>query len=138
MTRAYSPGGAEVIVVDREEAIRGEFDNDAFYAALDAVRLSRGLNWKEVAAGAGIAASTLTRLAQGRRPDVNSLAVLVRWGGLDADMYVRPEPADRVHPPIEDLVSHLSADPLLTDSAARALRAMILAAYKELRDSEST
>ena len=120
--------------MNSENVARGEFDHRGFFRALDAVRLTRDLNWKQVAEQTGIAASTLTRLAQGRRPDVNSLAVLTRWAGLDADRYVRPEPPDRERLPIETLVTHLSADPQLSDSAARALQAIILTAYEELKD----
>ncbi len=59
----------------------GWFDSDAFYAALDGVRRARDLNWKEVAAQSGVSASTLTRMAQGKRPDVDGLAALCRVVG---------------------------------------------------------
>ncbi len=39
-----------------------------------------------------MSASTLTRMAQGKRPDVDGLAALVAWSGLDADDYVRSAP----------------------------------------------
>ena len=38
------------------------FDKDAFYAALNAARLSKQMTWKEVAEATGIAASTLSRM----------------------------------------------------------------------------
>ena len=63
---------------------KGHFDAEAFYAALDSQRHSRRLNWKQVAREAGISASTLTRIAQGKRPDVDSLAALLTWSGLKA------------------------------------------------------
>jgi transcriptional regulator with XRE-family HTH domain len=58
---------------------KAEFDAQGFHRALDAVRAARRLNWKLVAEESGVSASTLTRLAQGRRPDVDSLAALVGW-----------------------------------------------------------
>ena len=64
------------------------FDADAFYETLDGERRTRGLNWKEVAAEARVSPSTLTRLGQGRRPDVDSFARLVGWGGFAADQFV--------------------------------------------------
>ena len=67
---------------------RGRFDAEAFYAALDAERRSRRYTWKQVAEEAKVSASTLTRMAQGRRPDVDSLAALVTWAGLSADNFV--------------------------------------------------
>ena len=53
---------------------KGRFDADGFYAALDAERRSRRYTWKRVADESRVSASTLTRMAQGRRPDVDSLA----------------------------------------------------------------
>lgn len=68
---------------------KGWFDADAFYAALNGVRHSRKRNWKQVAAESGVSASTLTRMAQGKRPDVDGLAALAAWSGLEVDDYVR-------------------------------------------------
>ena len=69
----------------------GWFDGDALYGALDAVRQARNLTWKQVAAESGVSASTLTRMAQGRRPDLDSLASLSAWSGLQTDDFVRFE-----------------------------------------------
>ena len=57
------------------------FDVAALHAAMDSHRRSRRLAWKDVAAESGVSASTLTRLSQGRQPDVNSLAALTRLAG---------------------------------------------------------
>ena len=113
---------------------RGWFDSEGFYAALDAVRRARGLNWKQVAAQSGVSASTLTRMAQGKRPDVDGLAALVAWSGLDADDYVRSEGADR--PEVEPLAmisTYLRSDRNLTPEAATALDELIKATYERLR-----
>jgi transcriptional regulator with XRE-family HTH domain len=61
------------------------FDVDAFFAALDAHRQAKKRTWKQVAAETGVSASTLTRMAQGRKPDVDGLAALLRWSGLKAE-----------------------------------------------------
>ena len=65
------------------------FDIDAFYAALNAARLSRQKTWKEVAEEAGVNASTLSRIGQGAKPDVNGLAALLAWSNLKAEMFIR-------------------------------------------------
>ena len=111
---------------------RGHFDADAFYAALDSQRQSRRLNWKQVAGEAGISASTLTRMAQGKRPDVDSLAALAAWSGLSADQFVIADariPAD----PLAQITAYLRADPHLKPEAAVALEAVLKAAYEKLR-----
>src|SRR5450432_3149892 len=66
----------------------GSFDSDRFFDALEAVRLARKKNWKQVAHEAGISPSTLTRMAQGKRPDIDSLAALAAWSDLNVDTFV--------------------------------------------------
>lgn len=116
------------------KAKKGWFDSDGFYSALDAARQARRLNWKQVAAGSGVSASTLTRMAQGARPDVDSLAALAAWSGLDADDYIRSDGTER--PPSEPLAmisTYLRSDRNLTPEAATALDELIKATYERLR-----
>ena len=63
-------------------------DVAALYAALDTQRQSRGMSWRQVAKEAGISPSTLTRMTQEKRPDVDSFAALVSWLGLSADRFL--------------------------------------------------
>jgi transcriptional regulator with XRE-family HTH domain len=114
------------------EVNRGQFDVEAFYAALDSQRQAKNLNWKQVAKESGVSASTLTRIAQGRRPDVDSMAVLLNWSGLEADSFVRREQEVRVEP-LAQISAYLRADPQLTSEAAAALDAVIKVAYEKLR-----
>jgi len=112
----------------------GWFDSDAFYAALDAVRRARDLNWKEVAAQSGVSASTLTRMAQGKRPDVDGLAALCAWSGLDADDYVRSGAEERPEAePLAMISTYLRSDRNLSPEAARALDELVKATYERLR-----
>jgi transcriptional regulator with XRE-family HTH domain len=115
------------------------FDNAAFYSALDAARRSRGLNWKEAAAEAEISQSTLTRMAQGKRPDVDSLGALSRWAGLDAGQFMRGRDGAREvePPPLAQVSSRLRSDPNLTADAANTLDAMLQAAYDQLKRTDS-
>jgi transcriptional regulator with XRE-family HTH domain len=113
----------------------GWFDSDAFHSALDAVRIARGLNWKEVAAKSGVSASTLTRMAQGKRPDVDGLAALVAWSGLDADDFVRTSnnEAKPMAEPLAMISTYLRSDRNLTPEAAEALDELVKATYQRLR-----
>ena len=45
-------------------------DAEGFYSALDGHRQSKDLTLKKVAAEAHVSASTLTRMGQGKRPDL--------------------------------------------------------------------
>ena len=113
---------------------KGQFDAEAFYAALDAKRQSGKKTWKQVAEEAGVSASTLTRMAQGKRPDVDTMAALVAWSGLDSDSFVRrtdssPKDSDT----LAKITAYLRADSQLTPEAAEALEAVIKAGYEKLR-----
>ncbi|WP_067899901.1 helix-turn-helix domain-containing protein [Nocardia vaccinii] len=114
---------------------RGSFDAGAFYAALNAVRDARNLMWKDVAQQAKVSQSTLTRLAQGKRPDVDSLAALVDWAGLSADDFVvrvhsKPDDAE----PLAMFSTYLRADRNLTPEVADALETVVRATYNVLKE----
>ena len=112
---------------------RGRFDADAFYSALDAERRSRKQTWKRVAEEARVSASTLTRMAQGRRPDVDSLAALVAWSGLSADTFVRNEQGRPDPGSLAMISTYLKSDPHLTPEAADALDELVKATYERMR-----
>lgn len=111
----------------------GAFDADAFFSALDAARIAKKKNWKQVAQEAGISASTLTRMAQGKRPDVDSLAALAAWSGLHVDEFVRNKSATTTQEPLAMISTYLRSDKHLSPEAARALDAVIKATYERLR-----
>lgn len=111
------------------------FDAEGFYAALDAVRQTQKIHWKDVAQRARVSASTLTRMAQGRRPDVDSLAALCSWARLDADDFMHSAPrAETDTAPLAMISTYLRSDPNLSPRAAEALETVIKATYEQLRD----
>ena len=115
---------------------KGRFDAEAFYAALDAERRSRRYTWKQVAQEAQVSASTLTRMAQGRRPDVDSLAALVTWAGLSADTFVgsgRPVPEPGA---LTMISTYLKSDPQLSAEAAEAMDQLVKATYERMRKKD--
>jgi transcriptional regulator with XRE-family HTH domain len=115
-------------------ATEKKFDGEAFFAAIDAVRLGRKLTWKKVAEQAEVPASTLTRMSQGRRPDVDSLSALCRWSGLSSDDFMQMGSGKRPKAePLAEITAHLRADPNLSKEAAKALEALIKAAYAQFR-----
>jgi transcriptional regulator with XRE-family HTH domain len=120
-------------VVDQGEDRSAAFDADAFYETLDGERRTRGLNWKEVAAAAKVSPSTLTRLGQGRRPDVDSFARLVAWGGFAADQFVTTPRLQAAGGFLTNLPTYLRSDPNLDDKGVQALETIIRAAYDQFR-----
>jgi transcriptional regulator with XRE-family HTH domain len=85
----------------------------ALYAALDAARTKKELSWRQLAAEVGVSPSTMTRMANGNRPDVDAFLALVQWLGIPAETFmVDPEDSqreDRVEEP--ELMAQLA--PLL-------------------------
>jgi len=112
------------------------FDNQAFYAALNATRLSRQTTWKDVAEQAGISASTLTRIGQGKRPDVDGLAALLAWSRLKAEDFIRDGDGDGIDAePLARVTALLRADPHLSPGNAKVIEDIVLATYARLRSA---
>jgi len=114
---------------------KGEFDGEAFYDALDSIRDSKGMTWKQVAGESQVSASTLTRMSQGKRPDVDSLAALVKWSGLNTDDFIVG--LDRQvaqQDTLTTISTYLRADPSLSKESAAAIDAVVRAAYDNLKN----
>jgi transcriptional regulator with XRE-family HTH domain len=114
--------------------MRGSFDGDKFYDALDTERLAKGINWKQVAEESGVSASSLTRMSQGKRPDVDTLAALLAWSGLKADQFMKAEPLKfGTSGPLPQISALLQADDALSHEATIALEEMIKSAYQRMK-----
>ncbi len=112
------------------------FDAEGFYAAIAATVVARGVTWKQVGRETGISTTTLTRMAQGRRPDAASLAALSAWAGVNPADFVRLDVADRQPEPLAQISALLRSDQRLRPEAARTLDVMIRTAYGQLREAQ--
>ena len=110
---------------------RVRFDRAGFHAAVDATRVGRGLSWAAVARQTGLSGSTLSRMSQGRCPDLDGLAALATWSGLSLQLFIDPR---RCPSALERIVECFHSDPNLTDRAAYALEAITRAMYSQLVD----
>lgn len=108
------------------------FNNEGFFSALNAERLSRQMTWKDVAAGAGIQASTLTRMGDGKNPDVNGLAALLRWSGLKAEDFI-PEAASEEPHNLTKAVALLRADKNIEKDKMDVLVNILTSTYSVLK-----
>jgi transcriptional regulator with XRE-family HTH domain len=114
---------------------KGQFDAESFYSALDSQRQSRRMTWKQVAHEAGVSASTLTRMAQGKRPDVDTAAALLDWSGLEMETFIHRSEGSETEPNTLARVSgFLRADRNLSRESAAALEAILRAGYEKLRE----
>jgi len=110
---------------------KGAFDAEGFYAVIDSHRVSRGWTWKLVAKESGVSASTLTRMAQGRRPDVDSLAALLSWSGESADSFMVPTDVDMNVDPLASIAAQFRRDPKLPPEAKKVIETTLMALYKQ-------
>src|SRR5262249_846448 len=108
-------------------------DVDALYAALDAKRQKEGLSWRELAGSLEISPSTLTRMAQGRRPDVDAFATLLRWLGMSADAFMRSTKKKEEVNAVAMISSYLRADRNIDAKDAEALEDILKAAYRHMK-----
>ena len=115
-----------------------QLDVKTLFAALDQRRQSLKMSWRQAAAEAGVSPSTLTRLGQGKRPDVTSFAALVKWLGVSSEHFLSGVRASR--PKDQDFLTvvsaHLRARKELSPKSAEALEDIIRAAYNRLKDRD--
>jgi transcriptional regulator with XRE-family HTH domain len=114
-------------------------DVETLYAALDQRRRSLDLSWRQVAAQASVSPSTLTRLGQGKRPDVQGLAALVSWLEVSPETFLRgnSRPAHESQDFLTVVSAHLRARKELSSKSAAALESIIRAAYDRLKDRDA-
>jgi transcriptional regulator with XRE-family HTH domain len=91
------------------------------------------MNWKKLADEAGVSQSTLTRMSQGRRPDVDSFAALLSWSGLEAEDFLVKETSREGSEPLAEISVLLRRDSNLSEEAASALDELVKATYQRLR-----
>lgn len=113
------------------------FNGDAFYRALENTVTARSKTWKQVSQDTGVSASTLARMAQGRRPDAASLAALSAWAGLNPSDFVTATYKPTQAEPMAQISTLLRTDPNLEAEAAEAVEAIVRAAYERLRKTDS-
>lgn len=109
---------------------------EALVAALENERKQRKLSWRALAREAGVSPSTLTRMQQGKLPDVDTFARLVHWLGVSADDFLAGgKPTGRSKPhPVTAASVHLRSQKELSPKAAKALDELMRAAYRFGRD----
>jgi transcriptional regulator with XRE-family HTH domain len=125
--------------VKSKKTVPAQFDVAALHAALDAERIGRNLAWKDVARQSHVSASTLTRLSQGRRPDVDSLAALTQWLGTSADQFMGGGRARAfgATSALAQISTIIHDDPNLNPEGAVALDELVKATYARLRTQKA-
>jgi transcriptional regulator with XRE-family HTH domain len=104
---------------------------DTLVAALDAERSVRGFSWRQLAKDAGVSPSTLTRMQQGKSPDVNTFSALTRWLDIPAERFYA-DPSQRSDPkdPLAVISTLLRGKKKMNPKAVAALQELVNAAFK--------
>jgi transcriptional regulator with XRE-family HTH domain len=63
-----------------------QLDVEALYKRLDRRRCERRLMWQDLARELQVSASTLSRMAAGKRPDADALVTIFVWLDMDTDI----------------------------------------------------
>jgi transcriptional regulator with XRE-family HTH domain len=105
------------------------FDVAGFLAALNGVRRSRNLTWRQVALAADVSPSSLTRMAKGSRPDIDTIASLASWASLSPAAFF---PRNDAESPLSMVTAYIHRDPDLTPEAASALEQLVRTTYSQL------
>jgi transcriptional regulator with XRE-family HTH domain len=111
-------------------------DVEALYAALDSKRKAHETSWREIARELQVSPSTFSRMAQGRRPDVDTFATLLRWLGMPVESFMRSTREEgggiTEEEPVAMVSSYLRSARNIEPEDAEALEDIFRAAYKRL------
>jgi transcriptional regulator with XRE-family HTH domain len=97
-----------------------------------AKRDGRGLRATAAEIG-GVSASTLSRIEQGKVPDLDTFLRLCRWLGVSPEEFTEGPPikaAEDDGQRVDVIAAHLRADRTLDRATARALERMVRLAYQ--------
>jgi len=111
------------------------FDDEAFRLALDAIRQRRCLTRAEVAQQSGVSPATVTRIGQGKFPDMDSFAALVVWMERDANEFIvrYNTLGDRQQLPLETVLTTLMHDARLSSDDAQLIYSLVSVLITRLR-----
>ncbi len=89
-----------------------------------------GLSLREASATSGVPVATLSRVEQGRMPDLATFRRIVEWLGVPAERFFTA--TERTENTPEAIAEHLIADPALPREAADRIAAIVRDLYENL------
>jgi transcriptional regulator with XRE-family HTH domain len=113
----------------------------ALYGALEDEKNTRHISWRQLARECHLSPSTLTRLANGHRPDVDAFAALVGWLGQPAEAFMTAssdQQAGREPDIVLSLAPLLRARKDLNDEDVEHLQVLFTAAVEQFRANKAT
>lgn len=111
-------------------------DVQSLHAALDQARERQGLSWRQLAKELGVSASTISRMANDLKPDVEAFAAMTSWLHMPAEnFYVSASSQSEDEQPdlVAQLVPLLRARKDLTSKDIAYLEEVIAAAARRFQ-----
>lgn len=97
-------------------------------------RAELGLSLREVSAQCGVPVATLSRVEQGRTPDLANFRRIIEWLGLPPDRFLLATTRSASTP---DVISeHLRLDPTLSPADADKIAGLVRTMYEALHQQE--
>lgn len=111
----------------------GKFDDEGFFDAIEARRKAEDLSWRQVGRLLDLSPSTFSRLARGRRPDVDTFFRLLAWLNLPAETFMKGLAADtKSQDTLSAIRALLRADRAIPAEGVDALEQVVRVVYARL------
>ena len=111
-----------------------EFDAAGFFRSVEFRRQKEGLSWRELARKLELSPSTFSRLAQGRRPDVETFVRLLAWLEMPAESFMLNSQGGKDGANRPDALSAISSalrgDPRLNPEDVEPIEEIVKVAYR--------
>ena len=115
----------------------GKFNDIAFFQAIESRRQAEKLSWRQLGRKLDLSPSTFSRLARGRRPDVDTFLRLIAWLNLPAETFIAgTSPAPKELDTLGAIRTALQADPHIRSGGADALEHVVRVVYARLTSSQ--
>jgi transcriptional regulator with XRE-family HTH domain len=93
-----------------------------------------GLSLRDASAVSGVPVATLSRIEQGRMPDLATFRRVVEWLGVPPERFFTT--TERAESTPEAIAEHLMADPALTPAAADKIAGIVRDLYESLASTD--
>lgn len=122
-------------MIARKQRSEAVFDEAAFYKAVQGRLSSEGLSWRELGRRLELSSSTFSRLARGRRPDIDTFLRLLSWLEMPARAFVRGVKAKggSKHGGMSMIATTLRQDPTLRPEDVGPIEDIVRVAYNRFR-----
>ncbi len=97
-------------------------------------RSELGLSLRDASAASGVPVATLSRIEQGRMPDLATFRRVIEWLGLPSERFFTT--TERTESTPEAIAEHLMADPALPPDAADRIAGLVRDLYQNLASTD--